>query len=81
MSLNKPNWNLRDWIDINKLNSDMLSLNPNAIQLLEVNPEKINWEYLSNNKNTIHFQEKLDWDNLLYYYYIIIMLFIILKEI
>ena len=31
MSLNKPIWKLRKWIDINKLDWDMLSSNKNAI--------------------------------------------------
>jgi exonuclease V gamma subunit len=46
-------------------NWDMLSRNPNAIHLLEQNPEKINWEYLSGNPNAIHLLEqnpdKINW--------------------
>ncbi len=38
---------LRDWIDINKLDWVTLSENPNAIELLKENPEKINWTFLS----------------------------------
>ena len=49
MSLNKPNWKLRDWIDKSKLNWSYLSLNPNAINLLEKNQDKINWNELSRN--------------------------------
>ena len=49
MSLNQPIWKLRDWIDIEKLNWNMLSLNPNAIELLEQNEDKINWYVLSYN--------------------------------
>jgi len=37
---------LRDWIDINKINWDFLSLNKNAIELLKANPDKIDWEEL-----------------------------------
>ena len=32
---------LRDWIDINKLNWNTLSENPNAIELLKENQNKI----------------------------------------
>ena len=49
MSLNKPIWKLRDWIDKNKLNWNYLSYNKNAIELLKENPEKIDWDYLSLN--------------------------------
>ena len=38
---------LRDWIDINKINWEYLSFNPNAIELLKKNKDKINWNYLS----------------------------------
>jgi hypothetical protein len=47
---------------------DYLSLNKNAIHLLEANPEKINWDNLSLNKNAIHLLEanpdKINWMNL-----------------
>jgi len=39
----KPLYKLLDWIDINKINWESLSSNPNAIPLLEKNPDKINW--------------------------------------
>jgi len=39
------------WIDINKLNWDNLSENPNAINLLNKNFDKINWNRLSKNIN------------------------------
>ena len=42
---------LKDWIPIEKLYGSYLSLNPNAIELLKANPEKINWENLSRNPN------------------------------
>jgi hypothetical protein len=45
-----------------------LSANPNAIHLLEQNPEKINWYLLSSNPNAIHLleqnQDKINWWNL-----------------
>jgi hypothetical protein len=34
-----------------------LNPNPNAIHLLEPNPEKINWQFLSENPNAIHLLE------------------------
>jgi hypothetical protein len=40
---------LRDWVDINKLNWEMLSQNPNAIDLLRDVPHKIDWTYMSRN--------------------------------
>ncbi len=56
---------LRDWIPIEKLSWKYLSANPNAIHLLEANPDKIDWEYLSKNSNAIHLlkanPEKIDW--------------------
>ena len=36
----------------------MLSSNPNAIDLLEKNPDKICWYWLSGNPNAIHLLEK-----------------------
>jgi hypothetical protein len=50
----KTLYKLLDWIDINKLNWDELSFNPNSIQLLEKNPDKICWNYLSKNSNAIY---------------------------
>ena len=41
---------LKDWISINNLNWN-LSQNPNAIDLLKANPNKIEWNYLSKNPN------------------------------
>ena len=49
MSLNKPIWKLRDWIDKDKLDWDMLSFNKNAIDLIKENPEMIDWIFLSEN--------------------------------
>ena len=44
---------LRDWVDINKLDWNTLSENPNAIKLLKENKDKINWRVLSGNPNVI----------------------------
>ena len=51
-------YKLRDWINLDKIDWVCLSKNPNAIHLLEQNPEKINWAYLSINSNAIHLLEK-----------------------
>jgi hypothetical protein len=49
----------------NKIYWDCLSNNPNAIHLLEQNPDKIVWEWLSLNPNAIHLLEqnpdKINW--------------------
>ncbi len=42
---------LRDWIDINKIKWQYLSENPNAIELLKENQDKINLFYFSQNPN------------------------------
>ena len=56
---------LLEWIDIEKLNWKMLSVNVNAIDLLEANKDKINWKYLSRNPNAICLlldnKDKIDW--------------------
>jgi hypothetical protein len=39
-----------------------LSINPNAIHLLEQNPEKMNWDRLSGNENAIHLLLVLDYE-------------------
>ena len=51
-------YKLRDWIDTNKIRWSLLSLNPNAIHLLEKNVDKIDWNRLSSNPNAIHLLEK-----------------------
>ena len=38
---------LRDDIDVKNLDLDMLSANPEAMDLLMANPDKINWKYLN----------------------------------
>ena len=44
MSLNKPVYKLLDWIDENNLDWELLSSNPNAIEL-----HNINWKLFSAN--------------------------------
>ena len=60
-----PMCKLRDWIQLEKLDWEMLSKNLNAIHLLEQNLEKISWFYLSKNPNAIHLleqnQDKINW--------------------
>ena len=58
-------YKLLDWINIDELDWDWLSINPNAIHLLEKNMDKINWEEISRNPNAIHLieknKDKIDW--------------------
>ena len=60
-----PPYKLLDWIDIDKLDWVELSKNPNAIHLLEQNPDKICWKHLSRNPNAVFLleenQDKIDW--------------------
>ena len=51
-------YKLRDWIPLNKLEWNRLSVNPNAIHLLEQNMDKIYWHCLSKNPNAIHLLEQ-----------------------
>ena len=44
-------YTLRDWIPHDKLNYDMLSKNPNAVDFLIENKIKLNWAHLSENTN------------------------------
>ena len=63
-------YELLDWIPINKINWSYLSKNPNAIELLKENEDKIDWYYLSlsRNPNAIELlkenKDKIDWHNL-----------------
>ena len=43
---------LLDWVPLEKLDWDGLSSNPDAIHLLEKNPDKIDWYWLSMNPGT-----------------------------
>ena len=54
----KPQYKLLELIDIDKLNWSGLSVNKNAIHLLEKNFNRIDWERLSTNPNAIHILEK-----------------------
>jgi hypothetical protein len=61
-------YKLRDWINIKDIDWDSISLNHNAIYLLENNLDKINWDNLSLNPNAIHILEqnndKINWSYL-----------------
>jgi len=61
-------YKLRDWIDINKLDWIGLSLNPNAIDLLERNLDKVVWSFMCENPNAVSLleknPEKIDWYHL-----------------
>ena len=51
-------YKLLDWVPLEKLNWEMLSLNPAAIHILEQNPDKIDWDWLSINPAAIHLLEQ-----------------------
>ena len=51
-------YELSDWVHEDKLNRRRLSMNPNAIHLLEKYPEKIYWRELAGNRNAIFLYEK-----------------------
>ena len=61
----EPKMKLLDWIQLDKIYWYYLSLNLNAIHLLEQNIDKIDWSDLSHNLNAIHLLEqnidKIDW--------------------
>ena len=61
-------YRLKEWIDIKNISWDVLSLNPNAIELLKAIPAKIDWNLLSRNPNAIELFEanstKIDWNML-----------------
>ena len=61
-------YKLKHLINIEKIDWKSLSANPNAIHLLEKNPNKINWDLLSRNPNAIHLLEKNP-DKINWYYY------------
>ncbi len=59
----KIKYKLKDWISLKKLNWEMLSENPNAIDLLKANPKKIVWWRLSSNPSAIELlREKIEDD-------------------
>jgi hypothetical protein len=59
----QKNLDMMNWFNLSWY---YLSANPNAIHLLEANPEKIDWVYLSYNPNAIHLLEanpaKINWE-------------------
>ena len=66
-TLFKIKYVLKDWIPLEKLDWKYLSSNPNAIELLKANPQKINWEGLSANSSQYAIEmlkaypKKIDW--------------------
>ena len=60
------------WIDEKLLNDDWLSMNINACDYLEANPDKINWSTISENPGAIRLLEanpdKIDWEFCSYSY-------------
>ena len=65
--ITKHKMKLLDWINIENIpNMSYLSTNPNAIDFLEANLDKIKWDWLSLNPNAIHLLEanfdKIDWE-------------------
>ena len=51
-------YELLDWIDEKNIDFGFLSANPNAIDLLKKNIEKIDWYRLSDNPNASQILEK-----------------------
>ena len=49
---------LRDWIDINKIEWYALSVNKNALNILNENQDKINWNNLNFNENAMELLKK-----------------------
>ena len=56
------------WIDIDKLDMNIISTHHQAIKYLEENPHKINWKMISYNKAAVHLiknnLDKICWDGL-----------------
>ena len=67
-TLFKIKYKLKDWIPPAKLDWEMLSENPNAIDLLKDNLNKIDWDALSANSGAIELlkanPDKINWDML-----------------
>ncbi len=55
---------LRDLVDINKIDWVSLSLNPNAIELLKENQDKIDYYYFSKNPNIFIYDYNLMKENM-----------------
>ncbi len=66
MSLNKPIWKLRDWIDNKNLCHVNLCRNPKALDFIKNNKIVINWYCLSSNETAIELLlenvDKIDWN-------------------
>ena len=64
----KPRMKLLDWIPEDNLDWISSSENPNALHMLEANPNKIDWYSLSYNPNAIHLLKanpmKINWRQL-----------------
>jgi hypothetical protein len=58
--MNKPVYKLLDWIDIKKLNWNGLSRNPNAIDLIKNNLDKVKLLWLLTNPNLINIINLID---------------------
>ena len=58
--MNNPVYKLLDWIDINKLYWDGLSRNPNAINLLKNNLDKVRLTWLLENPNVLDIIDLID---------------------
>ena len=54
-------YKLSQWLNINKPVWARLSCNPSAIQLLEQNPDKIDWYMLPYNENRFHPKHMNKW--------------------
>ena len=54
----KPKYKLLDWIPEKSLSTVYLSMNPNAVQLLEQRMNEIYWPWLSLNPNAMHIIEQ-----------------------
>lgn len=51
--MNFLNYTMRIWINMEKINWNILSSNQSAIHLLKTNQDKINWKLLSDNPSAI----------------------------
>lgn len=52
-------YKLKEWFNIKNIDWQNLSRNPNAILLLEQNPDKISWWRLSSNQSIFEFDYEL----------------------
>ena len=54
---------LKNWISLSNLSWSQLSYNPNAIELLKENPEKIDWNMISSNPSIFTYDYELIHEN------------------